>query len=108
MNETKAKELWAKADAISPWSGTFRIAYSADGTDKEWVEAAANSIRNALGIDAESYPFATSKELRSAIQERTIDAAFKSGHAIRLSASGRLSGAGIRLIGSGRQGFEQR
>lgn len=43
------------------------------------MEAAANSIRNALGIDAESYPFATSKELRSAIQERTIDAAFKSG-----------------------------
>ena len=78
-DETKAEELWAKADAISPWSGTFRIAYSADGTDKEWVEAAANSIRNALGIDAESYPFATSKELRSAIQERTIDAAFKSG-----------------------------
>lgn len=78
-DEAKAKELWAKADAISPWSGTFRIAYSADGTDKEWVEAAANSIRNALGIDAESYPFATSKELRSAIQERTIDAAFKSG-----------------------------
>lgn len=78
-DEAKAKELWAKADAISPWSGTFRIAYSADGTDKEWVEAAANSIRNALGIDAESYPFATSKELRSAIQERTIDSAFKSG-----------------------------
>ena len=50
-DEAKAKELWAKADAISPWSGTFRIAYSADGTDKEWVEAAANSIRNALGID---------------------------------------------------------
>lgn len=43
------------------------------------MEAAANSIRNALGIDAESYPFATSKELRSAIQERTIDSAFKSG-----------------------------
>lgn len=78
-DEAKAKELWAKADAISPWNGTFRIAYSADGADKEWVEAAVNSIRNALGIDAESYPFSTSKELRSAIQERTIDAAFKSG-----------------------------
>lgn len=78
-DEAKAKELWAKANAISPWSGTFRIAYGADGTDKEWVEAAVHSIRNALGINAESYPFATSKELRSAIQERTIDAAFKSG-----------------------------
>ena len=36
-DEAKAKELWAKADAISPWNGTFRIAYSADGADKEWV-----------------------------------------------------------------------
>lgn len=78
-DKAKAKELWAKADAISPWDGTFRIAYSADGTDREWVEAAANSIRNTLGINAESYPFATSKELRSAIQERTVNAAFKSG-----------------------------
>lgn len=78
-DETKAKELWAKADAISPWDGTFRIAYSADGTDREWVEAAANSIRNTLGINSESYPFATSKELKSAIQERTVNAAFKSG-----------------------------
>ncbi|WP_137655014.1 peptide ABC transporter substrate-binding protein [Bifidobacterium moukalabense] len=78
-DKAKSKELWAKADAISPWDGTFRIAYSADGTDREWVEAAANSIRNTLGINAESYPFATSKELRSAIQERTVNAAFKSG-----------------------------
>ncbi len=55
------------------------LAHSADGTDREWVEAAANSIRNTLGINSESYPFATSKELKSAIQERTVNAAFKSG-----------------------------
>lgn len=78
-DEKKAQELWAKADAISQWDGTFRIAYSADGTDKEWVEAVANSIQNVLGIKAESYPFSTSKELKSAIQERTVNAAFKSG-----------------------------
>ena len=78
-NKDKAKKLWSQADAISPWDGTFRIAYSADGTDKEWVEAAANSLGNVLDIKAESYPFATSKELRSAIQDRTIGAAFKSG-----------------------------
>jgi len=28
-NPEKAKELWAKADAISPWDGTFTIAYNA-------------------------------------------------------------------------------
>jgi len=78
-DKTRARELWKQANKIAQWDGTFRIAYSADGTDKEWVEAAANSISNVLGIDAESYPFPTSKDLRSAIQERTINAAFKSG-----------------------------
>lgn len=67
------------ADAISPWSGSFRIAYGADSTDKEWVDATVNSIRNVLGIDAQSYPFSTSKELSSAINERKVGAAFKSG-----------------------------
>ena len=33
-NPKKAKELWAKANAISPWSGEFGIAYNADGTAK--------------------------------------------------------------------------
>ena len=31
----KAKELWAEADKISPWSGTFQIAYNSDGGHKE-------------------------------------------------------------------------
>lgn len=75
----KARDLWKRADAISPWSGSFRIAYGADSTDKEWVDATVNSIRNVLGIDAQSYPFSTSKELSSAINERKVGAAFKSG-----------------------------
>lgn len=75
----KARDLWKRADAISPWSGSFRIAYGADSTDKEWVDATVNSIRNVLGIDSQSYPFSTSKELSSAINERKVGAAFKSG-----------------------------
>lgn len=75
----KARDLWKRADAISSWSGSFRIAYGADSTDKEWVDATVNSIRNVLGIDAQSYPFSTSKELSSAINERKVGAAFKSG-----------------------------
>lgn len=75
----KARDLWKRADAISPWSGSFRIAYGADSTDKEWVDATVNSIRNVLGIDAQSYPFSTSKELSSAINERKVGTAFKSG-----------------------------
>ena len=75
----KAKELWAEADAISPWSGSFSIAYNADGGHQPWVDAVANQIHNTLGIDAVgvSYPdFAT---LRAEIKARTIQAATRSG-----------------------------
>lgn len=78
-SEQDARELWAKADAISKWDGTFRIAYSADSGDKPRVEAIANSIKNALGIDAAAYAIPTQKELSSAIHDRTIDAAFLQG-----------------------------
>lgn len=75
----KAKELWAQADAISPWSGTFNIAYNADGGHQPWVDATANQLKNTLGIDAAgvSYPdFAT---LREEIKNRTLQAATRSG-----------------------------
>jgi oligopeptide transport system substrate-binding protein len=51
-DETKAKELWAEADAISPWSGSFDIAYNADGGHQPWVDAVANQIKNTLGIES--------------------------------------------------------
>ncbi|BDZ61837.1 ABC transporter substrate-binding protein [Demequina sediminis] len=47
-----AVELWAQADAISPWEGTFEIGYNADGGHQGWVDAVANSIKNTLGIEA--------------------------------------------------------
>ncbi|MDD6461957.1 MAG: ABC transporter substrate-binding protein [Bifidobacteriaceae bacterium] len=78
-NADKAKQLWAQADAISPWSGTFRIAYNADGDHKQWVDAVANSIKNVLGIDAQGESIATSKDFSTQVNERTIGAAFRSG-----------------------------
>ena len=75
----KAKELWAKADKISPWEGTFRVAYSSDSGSKQWIDAIVNSVKNALGIDAQSYPFATQKDYSAAVRERTINAAFSQG-----------------------------
>jgi oligopeptide transport system substrate-binding protein len=78
-DETKAKELWAEADAISPWSGSFDIAYNADGGHQPWVDAVANQIKNTLGIESAgvSYPdFAT---LRAEIKNRTLNAATRSG-----------------------------
>jgi oligopeptide transport system substrate-binding protein len=79
FDAAKAKELWAQADAISPWDGTFAIAYNADGGHQGWVEATTNSIKNTLGIDAEgkSYPdFAT---FRTDVTNRTITTAFRTG-----------------------------
>ena len=78
-NPDKAKELWAQADAISPWDGTFTIAYNSDGGHKEWVDATANSIKNTLGIDAEGNPFADFKSLLDAEDKREMTGAFRNG-----------------------------
>lgn len=78
-NAKKAKELWAKADEISPWEGTFTIGYNADGPYKEWVDAVANSISNALGIEARGDSYATSKDFATAVNKRETHGAFRSG-----------------------------
>ncbi|AGW41906.1 ABC transporter solute-binding protein [Leifsonia xyli subsp. cynodontis DSM 46306] len=75
----KAKELWAKADAISPWTGMFKLAYNADGGHQGWVDAVSNSIKNALGIDAEGAPVPTFGAFRDEITNRTIGSSFRSG-----------------------------
>ncbi|EOM74809.1 ABC oligopeptide transporter [Rhodococcus rhodnii LMG 5362] len=74
-----AKELWAQADAIAPFSGTFEIAYNGDGGHKEWVDAVTNSIRNTLGIQAQGKEIATFAQLRTEATNRTIGSAFRSG-----------------------------
>lgn len=74
-----AKELWAEADAISPWSGTFQIGYNADGGHQAWVDAVANQLKNNLGIDASGAPYPTFAEFRTAITDRTIQTAFRTG-----------------------------
>ncbi|WP_164514691.1 ABC transporter substrate-binding protein [Bifidobacterium goeldii] len=78
-NPTKAKELWEKANKISPWSGTFRIAYNADGGHKQWADAVSNQIKNALGIDAQGQSYPTFSDIRSQVTDRTINSAFRSG-----------------------------
>ena len=64
-NPDEAKKLWAEADAISPWDGTFKIAYNADGGHQGWVDAVSNSIKNVLGIDASGDPYPTFAEART-------------------------------------------
>jgi oligopeptide transport system substrate-binding protein len=75
----EAKKLWAEADAISPWDGTFQIGYNADGGHQAWVDAVANQLKNNLGIDASGAPYPTFAEFRTAITDRTIQTAFRTG-----------------------------
>lgn len=75
----KAKELWAQADAISPWSGTFTIAYNADGGHQPWVDAVTNQLKNTLSIDAAGQSFPDLATLREEIKNRTLNAATRSG-----------------------------
>lgn len=80
FNASDAKAKWAEADKISPWSGSFDIAYNNDGAgNKEFSEAAANQIKNTLGIDAGVKPYATFDNLRKDITDRTIKTAFRTG-----------------------------
>ncbi|AZS37237.1 Dipeptide-binding protein DppE [Microbacterium lemovicicum] len=78
-NPDEAKKLWAEADAISPWDGTFQIAYNSDGGHQTWVDAVSNSIKNTLGIDASGAPYVDFASLRTEVTNRTITTAFRTG-----------------------------
>ncbi len=75
----KAKELWAKADAMAPWDGEFTLAYNSDGGHQAWVDAVTNSIKNTLGIEAVGKPYPKFAELRTEVTDRTITGAFRTG-----------------------------
>lgn len=75
----KAKELWAKADEISPYNGTFTIGYNSDGGHQGWVDAVTGQLRKVLGIQAEGKPYADFKSLRDDVTNRTIAGAFRTG-----------------------------
>ncbi len=79
FDEAKAKDLWAQADKIAPYTGTFTIGYNTDGGHQAWVDAVTNSIKNTLGISAEGNPYATFADMRTDITNRTITGAFRTG-----------------------------
>ncbi|WRS29467.1 ABC transporter substrate-binding protein [Actinomycetaceae bacterium MB13-C1-2] len=93
-----AKDLWAQADAISPWSGTFEIAYNSDGGHQAWADAVANQLVNNLGIDAMGAPYPDFKTLRSEVTDRTIQTAFRTGWQADYPALGNFLGP---LYGTG-------
>jgi len=75
----KAKELWAEADKISPWEGTFQIAFNSDGGHQEWVDAVTNQISKNLGIEASGAPYPTFAQIREEVNNRSIKTAARSG-----------------------------
>ena len=96
----RAKELWAQADAINPWSGTFQLAYNADGGHQEWVDATVNSIKNVLGIDAVGFPYPDFAGLRTEVNERTIQSAFRTGWQFDFPSQANILGA-LYVTGAG-------
>ena len=77
----KAKDAWAKADAISKWPAdkSFQLVYNADGGAKDFYDGMANSIKNTLGIKAVATPVPTFSEFRGNVNKRAYkDAAFRS------------------------------
>ncbi|BDI23508.1 ABC transporter substrate-binding protein [Herbiconiux sp. L3-i23] len=78
-NPERAVELWAEADAISPFEGSFQISYNADGGHQGWVDAVANSVSNTLGIQASGNPIPTFAEARTQITGKTTETAFRTG-----------------------------
>ncbi|OKL47627.1 ABC transporter substrate-binding protein [Boudabousia liubingyangii] len=79
FNPEKAKELWAKADAISKWDGTFKIAYNSDGGHQPWVDAVTNQVKNNLSIDAAGDPYPDFKSLRTKVSKHEMDTAYRTG-----------------------------
>ncbi|MEC4763330.1 ABC transporter substrate-binding protein [Mycobacterium sherrisii] len=112
FNPERARQLWAQADAISPWSGRYAIAYNADSGHQDWVDAVANSIKNVLGIDAVGVPQPTFAGLRIQITNRTIDTAFRAGwigdypSMIEFLAPLYVSGAGSNDVGYSSPDFD--
>ena len=79
FNASKAKELWAKADAISKYDGQLTFSYNADGGAKPIYDAVVNQLKKNLGIDAATNPIPTFQEFRDAVTNRQMKGAFRTG-----------------------------
>ena len=79
FNASKAKELWAKADAISKYDGQLTFSYNADSGAKPLYDAVVNQLKNNVGIDAATNPIPTFQEFRDAVTNRQMKGAFRTG-----------------------------
>lgn len=73
----EARELWDDAEALEPFEGELQISYNADGPNREWVDAVANSISNELGVATVGNPFPDFKSFRDAYRNTGLDGAYR-------------------------------
>ncbi|RSX53165.1 ABC transporter substrate-binding protein [Bifidobacterium goeldii] len=79
-NAKEAKKLWDQANAISPWTGKLRLSYAADLAGyKEASDAIVNTLKNDLGVDAETTIISTFNELAGMMDDRTTDSPYMMG-----------------------------
>jgi oligopeptide transport system substrate-binding protein len=71
----------AKADyqAAGGYKGTLELTYNADGGHKAWSEAAANSIKNTLGLNVVAKPVPDFKSLLDQLDKDEIGGMFRNG-----------------------------
>ncbi|MDJ0317611.1 MULTISPECIES: peptide ABC transporter substrate-binding protein [Arthrobacter] len=82
FDAAKAKELWQKADAITPWPAdkVFTVTSNVDGAgNKEYITAMANQIATNLGIKAELNPVTSFKEMRALVNSKKLTGASRAG-----------------------------
>ncbi|POH56956.1 peptide ABC transporter substrate-binding protein [Arthrobacter glacialis] len=82
FDAAKAKDLWTKAEAISPWPAgkVFTVTSNIDGAgNKEYITAMANQISTNLGIKAELNPVTSFKEMRALVNKKELTGASRAG-----------------------------
>ncbi len=75
----QAAELWTQAEEIEPWEGTLTISSNADGDHQAWIDAVTNSLRNALGVDAQYEAYPQFSEFLDARDNQEISGLFRGG-----------------------------
>jgi oligopeptide transport system substrate-binding protein len=72
----RAKALLAEAGGFT---GELSIAYNADASHQEWVDATCNSIQTTLGVTCNGRPFPTFGEFRQVVNDHKMTSMWRSG-----------------------------
>ena len=76
FDPARAKALLAEAGGFS---GELSIAYNADASHQEWVDATCNSIQTTLGVTCNGKPFPTFGEFRQVVNDHKMTSMWRSG-----------------------------